>query len=102
MILDYRLPDVTGLEIIERVRQSMPEITVVMMTAYGTVESAVQAMKLGAFDYLTKPVNLDELAMVVQKAEIAPIECVARGYLAGSGWKEYQAFLHPGMVCQNR
>jgi DNA-binding NtrC family response regulator len=68
MLLDYRLPDTTGLEILERVKQEMPEVSVVMMTAYGTVESAVQAMKLGAFDYLTKPVNLDELIVVVQKA----------------------------------
>jgi len=68
MILDYRLPDMTGLQVLERVRQGMPEVSVVMMTAYGTVENAVQAMKLGAFDYLTKPVNLDALAMVVQKA----------------------------------
>jgi len=68
MILDHRLPDMTGLQVLERVRQGMPEVSVVMMTAYGTVEGAVQAMKLGAFDYLTKPVNLDELAMVVQKA----------------------------------
>ena len=68
LLLDYRLPDTTGLQILERVRGEMPEISVVMMTAYGTVESAVQAMKLGAFDYLTKPVNLDELAVVVQKA----------------------------------
>jgi DNA-binding NtrC family response regulator len=68
MLLDYRLPDTTGLQILERVRQEMPEISVVMMTAYGTVESAVQAMKYGAFDYLTKPVNLDELAVIVQKA----------------------------------
>jgi DNA-binding NtrC family response regulator len=68
LVLDYRLPDTTGLKILERVRVEMPEISVVMMTAYGTVESAVQAMKLGAFDYLTKPVNLDELSVVVQKA----------------------------------
>jgi len=68
MLLDYRLPDTTGLDILERVRREMPELSVVMMTAYGTVENAVQAMKLGAFDYLTKPVNLDELALIVQKA----------------------------------
>jgi len=68
MMLDYRLPDTTGLQILERVRQEQPEIAVVMMTAYGTVESAVQAMKFGAFDYLTKPVNLDELTVIVQKA----------------------------------
>jgi DNA-binding NtrC family response regulator len=68
MLLDYRLPDITGLEILERVRQEVSDVSVVMMTAYGTVENAVQAMKLGAFDYLTKPVNLDELVVIVQKA----------------------------------
>jgi len=68
LLLDFRLPDMTGFEILERVREKFPEMSVVMMTAYGTVESAVRAMKLGAFDYLTKPVNLDELTLVVQKA----------------------------------
>jgi DNA-binding NtrC family response regulator len=68
MLLDYRLPDITGLEILERIRQEDPDVSVVMMTAYGTVENAVQAMKLGAFDYLTKPVNLDELVVIVHKA----------------------------------
>jgi DNA-binding NtrC family response regulator len=68
MLLDYRLPDVTGLEILERARHDNPEVSVLMMTAYGTVENAVQAMKLGAYDYLTKPVNLDELTVIVQKA----------------------------------
>jgi DNA-binding NtrC family response regulator len=68
MLLDFRLPDLTGLEILETGKQKWPEVSAVMMTAYGTVETAVQAMKLGAFDYLTKPVNLDELAVVVPKA----------------------------------
>ena len=68
MLLDFRLPDTTGVEILRRVRQEAPETSVVMMTAYGTVESAVEAMKLGAFDYLTKPVNLDELTVIVNKA----------------------------------
>jgi DNA-binding NtrC family response regulator len=68
MLLDHRLPDTTGMEILERVHHDAPELSVVMMTAYGTVQDAVQAMKLGAFDYLTKPVNLDELVVIVQKA----------------------------------
>lgn len=68
LLLDYRLPDMTGLQILEHIRKESPEVSVVMMTAYGTVETAVQAMKLGAFDYLTKPVNLDELLVVMEKA----------------------------------
>jgi len=68
MLLDHRLPDITGLEILERVRREAPDVSIVMMTAYGTVEDAVSAMMLGAFDYLTKPVNLDELVVIVQKA----------------------------------
>ena len=68
VLLDFRLPDTTGLQILEQVRRDHPETSAVMMTAFGTVETAVQAMKLGAFDYLTKPVNLDELVLVVQKA----------------------------------
>ena len=68
IVLDHRLPDTTGLEILERVRKDVPDVSVVMMTAYGTVEDAVQAMKLGAVDYLTKPVDLDELLLIVHKA----------------------------------
>jgi DNA-binding NtrC family response regulator len=68
VLLDYRLPDITGLEILEWVHKNMPEVSVVMMTAYGSVETAVQAMKLGVYDYLTKPVNLGELSVIVGKA----------------------------------
>jgi DNA-binding NtrC family response regulator len=66
--LDYRLPDMTGLDILERLHRDAPEVSVVVMTAYGTVENAVRAMQLGAFDFLTKPVNLDELVAKIQKA----------------------------------
>ena len=68
VLLDYRLPDITGLEILEWVHAKMPEVSVIMMTAYGTVETAVKAMKLGVYDYLTKPVNMDELSVIVGKA----------------------------------
>jgi DNA-binding NtrC family response regulator len=68
VLLDHRLPDTTGNEILGHLHEHHPETSVVMMTAYGTVETAVEAMKLGAFDYLTKPVNLDELVVTVQKA----------------------------------
>lgn len=68
VLLDYRLPGMDGLEVLRRLGQSYPELPVVMMTAYSTVESAIEAMKLGAFDYLNKPFEMDELLVTLQKA----------------------------------
>ncbi len=67
VLLDYKLPDLTGLDVLRELRQTDSDTVVIMVTAYGTVETAVDAMKHGAFDYLTKPCNMDELAMLVQK-----------------------------------
>ncbi len=61
VLTDIRMPNVTGMEILERVKHTSPATGVIIMTAYGTVEQAVQAMKIGAFDYLTKPFELDEV-----------------------------------------
>jgi DNA-binding NtrC family response regulator len=68
VFLDHRLPDTTGLQVLERIHADNPDVCVVMMTAFGTVEDAVQAMKLGAYDYLTKPVRPDEMVVVAAKA----------------------------------
>jgi len=64
-LLDLRLPDASGLELLPRLKEANPEGLVVLMTAYAAVEDAVRAMKLGAADYLQKPLNLDELRQVV-------------------------------------
>ena len=64
-LLDLRLPDASGLELLPRLKEAHPEGLVVLMTAYAAVEDAVRAMKLGAADYLQKPLNLDELRQVV-------------------------------------
>ena len=61
ILTDQRMPDLSGLEVLEAVRATSPETAVVIMTAYGTIETAVSAVKAGAADYLAKPVNLDEL-----------------------------------------
>jgi DNA-binding NtrC family response regulator len=61
VLTDQRMPDVSGLELLEAVRTASPETAVVIMTAYGTIETAVSAVKAGAADYLAKPLNLDEL-----------------------------------------
>ena len=62
---DYKMPDITGLEVLEQVKKINPEITFVIVTAYGTVENAVKAMRLGAYDYLSKPIDLDELDLMI-------------------------------------
>ena len=61
VLTDQRMPDVSGLDVLEAVRAASPETAVVIMTAYGTIETAVSAVKAGAADYLAKPLNLDEL-----------------------------------------
>ncbi len=67
VLTDLRMPDGTGLDVLNGVRKINPEIAVVVMTAFGTVASAVDAMKHGASDYLTKPIDLDELDVLIAR-----------------------------------
>ncbi|MFQ5352505.1 MAG: sigma-54-dependent transcriptional regulator [Candidatus Binatia bacterium] len=67
LITDHRLPGMSGYELLGRVTEGFPEIAVVLMTAYGTIEDAVKAMRDGAADYLRKPIDLHELAIVVDR-----------------------------------
>ncbi len=67
VLTDFRLPGMSGLEFLQAVKQRNAALPVVMMTAYGTVESAVEAMKHGASDYILKPFSLEELALVIRK-----------------------------------
>jgi len=68
MLCDIRMPGIDGMELLQRVHQERPELPVIMMTGFGSVETAVQAMRAGAFDYFSKPFDLDELLIVVRKA----------------------------------
>jgi len=61
VLLDFRLPDMDGLDLLSKLRKLQPEIPVIMITAFGTIEVAVSAMKVGVFNFLTKPINLDVL-----------------------------------------
>lgn len=67
-MLDYQLPDTTGLEVLRYLRERASEAVVVMMTAYSTIKTAVDAVKLGAWDYVPKPFQMDELMFTVEKA----------------------------------
>lgn len=68
LLLDVRLPGMSGLQLLKEIRESEPDLPVVMLTAYGDVQTAVSAMKLGASDYLIKGFDLAELLLVVQRA----------------------------------
>src|SRR4051812_1020596 len=65
---DVRLPGMNGIELLRRIREFDPAVPVIIMTAHGTIEGAVEAVKLGAFDYLKKPVDLEELRLLADRA----------------------------------
>ncbi|MBZ0179230.1 MAG: sigma-54 dependent transcriptional regulator [Melioribacteraceae bacterium] len=69
VITDIRMPEVDGFEVLEKVKAKKNNTAVIMITAFGTIESAVEAMKKGAFDYITKPFSSEELLLIVKRYE---------------------------------
>jgi DNA-binding NtrC family response regulator len=68
VVTDLKMPDADGIELLEHLRDGYPEIPVIMLTGHATVSSAVEALKKGAFDYLSKPIQIEELLLVLEKA----------------------------------
>ena len=68
VLLDYRLPDAKDLEVLAAIKEDSPQVPVIIMTSFSDIRTAVKAIKSGAYEYITKPVNPDELLMILQKA----------------------------------
>ncbi len=68
VLSDIRMIPFSGLDLLDSLRKTMPEMPIVLLTAFGSVDTAIQAMKQGAFDYIAKPVNLDELVLTMKRA----------------------------------
>ncbi|NLI80816.1 MAG: sigma-54-dependent Fis family transcriptional regulator [Deltaproteobacteria bacterium] len=68
VVLDIRLPDGCGIDLFEQFREIIPGVEIILITGHGNVENAVEAMKMGAYDYITKPFSLDRLELVIEKA----------------------------------
>ncbi len=68
IITDLKMPNLSGQELLKRVTAAYPTVPVIMLTGHGSIESAVDAMRVGAYDFLTKPINLDRLSLLVKRA----------------------------------
>ncbi len=67
-LIDLKMPGMDGIELLQKLKEMNPEIQAIMITAHGSIETAVEAMKLGAYHYVNKPINLDELKLNIKKA----------------------------------
>ncbi|MFQ5840818.1 MAG: sigma-54-dependent transcriptional regulator, partial [Thermodesulfobacteriota bacterium] len=68
VVSDIKMPGIKGFELLEKTKKYSPLTPVILITAFGSINSAIKAMKLGAFDYLTKPFEMEELSIVIEKA----------------------------------
>ena len=68
ILMDVRMAHIGGIEALRQIKECNPAIPVIIMTAYSSVDTAVEAMKLGAYDYLTKPLNFEELKIIMDRA----------------------------------
>ncbi len=90
ILLDINIPDINGIEILRRIKKIDRDIPIIMITAYGSMDSVIQAMRLGAYDYLNKPFNLDKMKILIKRALEAQILTKKLSYLASELEKEYK------------
>lgn len=68
-LVDYKMPEMNGIELLKKIKERQPDCTVIIMTAFGTIQTAVEAMRLGAYDYITKPFSNEELILTIKRIE---------------------------------
>ncbi len=68
VLTDLKMPGLSGMDLLQKIRETWPELPVIIITAFGTIQSAVEAMRRGAYDYVTKPIDYEELVLVVHRA----------------------------------
>lgn len=66
-ITDIQMPIMNGIEVLKKINEKSPDTTVIMITAYASHETAIEAMKLGAYDYITKPFKIDEIKLIIKE-----------------------------------
>ena len=86
ILSDIKMPNLDGISLLERIRSSDRNIPVILLTGYPSVDSAVSAMKEGAFDYITKPVNLDELKIKIDRGLERARLTQSMNFLKGINW----------------
>jgi two-component system response regulator HydG len=85
ILLDIRMPGMDGIEALMEIRRISPNVPVLMMTAYASVKTAVDALKAGAFEYLIKPLDIDELKILIEKA-LEHYHLREENLVSASGW----------------
>ena len=68
IISDIQMPEMSGMDLLQKVKEADPEMVMIMVTAFGSTDTAVEAMKLGAYDYLQKPFKIDEVKIILKQA----------------------------------
>jgi DNA-binding NtrC family response regulator len=86
ILSDIRMPKVDGLSLLDRIKKTSPETIIILLTGYPSVETAVKAMKHGAFDYLTKPINLEELKLKIDRGLERMRLNKSMSFLKGINW----------------
>jgi len=86
VLTDLKMPDVNGMEVLRVARESRPDVPVILVTAFGTIETAIQAIRQGAYDYVTKPFALEEISLLVGRA-LEDGGCGRRTSACAASWR---------------